>query len=883
MNKLPKISKPPATPIQFLLEKRGLPFYKGEDGIWKAPDNSVRKEQLREIQTGRYYAFTGVETITFPSTVTTIIGTYYNGSSWIENTDLSSFLSGSVLTPDNNISYILVNSSDVYNCDESSGTVAYDASGNDNHADISLGGTAESNFHQTSNLVSSIQNESGYGQALHFTGSNYGTVAYDATMTTDYVECEIKFKIGSIGANQALYAHQYGNSGGGDSTIEAGFAVRVNAVGALKWVYARNNPSVMGTYGTYTIAPGVVYTANIRHFNPSSGNGLIITVDGIIRDQKANTGAVYDKAAYDSRVGCELIGNPPVNGNYTRDGGEVYYVKVWNLDAEGNRTSMIVDYNPQYGNDAGVINLAPDAAENTSIVWPSTPSYAYIPRSLSTPLEDVLGNSLLRSHRGRVRYDGNIVKSSVANFDGNLYGDVGNPSSLGGIPFSVYIKFKSRNNTKSIITKGSSRTSMRDWGLFGNGTSLVFAVFSISGNSKSASTLYPSLDEWHEVLAVYDGTNINLYLNSELKGSNTQSSVRNLYDLHVGGYNSYIFDGELSDFKFWNSVKNWSGINDASEIYYKFSETSGLKWYNTALNRPPNTDCDIILDGSADGTQWATDDLQRPNNLLDGFNNKEMIWPGPPVLGMFGYHPEFQVQNFEINQRIMISDNSYHRRTLVVAYETEVGYRGGILFFHRNATGFELVIAIDSDTAANYNTGIIPVNGTWYDIVFKKIGTAITWDINGTTGSFTATTANVQYSSRNTPTTIGAVYTGGFIPNSLLAMMGAIEYLKFYELDGSGARIKELINISKFGNKIQVPNLGSDAPENSDMVWLNGEGTYNTKIPHDPANPNHDVEGDAVVNKGGLPVHNYAESDILMNPNDAPELVAVGIDNTEVV
>ena len=83
--------------------------------------------------------------------------------------------------------------------------------------------------------------------------------------------------------------------------------------------------------------------------------------------------------------------------------------------------------------------------------------------------------------------------------------------------------------------------------------------------------------------------------------------------LILGGYysSSFTYKGILS------SVKLVFG--GAEYGLYKLSEGNGLTWFNTAANRPANSDASILLNGSADGTQWTTSDAARPDNLLDGY------------------------------------------------------------------------------------------------------------------------------------------------------------------------------------------------------------------------------------------------------------------------
>jgi hypothetical protein len=123
-------------------------------GFWLITEVFESKRSGGEIQPGRGYNFTGIETLTFPQAITSIVDQ--------DNNDLTSYLSGQVLTPVFPIYGINVNGVSIYNFEESAGLIAYDASGNGNHASINLNGSSESSFHITTNNFQSRQNEIGY-------------------------------------------------------------------------------------------------------------------------------------------------------------------------------------------------------------------------------------------------------------------------------------------------------------------------------------------------------------------------------------------------------------------------------------------------------------------------------------------------------------------------------------------------------------------------------------------------------------------------------------------------------------------------------------------------------------------------------------------------
>ena len=167
-------------------------------------------------------------------------------------------------------------------------------------------------------------------------------------------------------------------------------------------------------------------------------------------------------------------------------------------------------------------------------------------------------------------------------FDGvDDYVDVGNITGAGA--FSVSVWFRPDANSDSIITKGESRAinTARDWDIFGNGSSILFIgndstgtnIWSLNGGA------YPSLYNWHHVVAAWDGTTnangVSLYLNGVLIGNaqSLQSSVSTLRNIYLGGFRTdainYEFDGRLDDIRIFDQAL------DASDIAYLYNNGNG--------------------------------------------------------------------------------------------------------------------------------------------------------------------------------------------------------------------------------------------------------------------------------------------------------------------
>ncbi len=130
------------------------------------------------------------------------------------------------------------------------------------------------------------------------------------------------------------------------------------------------------------------------------------------------------------------------------------------------------------------------------------------------------------------------VFGKALEFDGvDDYVDCGNDANLQLQTMSIEFWFYSRDSTNSIITKGNSRNSnfRRDWDIAGGGVDLYFMVSdALSSNHHSSlfyvkKDAYPSLNKWHHLVAIWDGTtNTNgakLYVDGTLVGQATSYRI----------------------------------------------------------------------------------------------------------------------------------------------------------------------------------------------------------------------------------------------------------------------------------------------------------------------------------------------------------------------
>ena len=160
--------------------------------------------------------------------------------------------------------------------------------------------------------------------------------------------------------------------------------------------------------------------------------------------------------------------------------------------------------------------------------------------------------------------------------------DYGKPAILETYPLSIGIWFNADStNSKNdgIITKGTTRgsSSQRSFDVFGNGTNLIFVVSNGSSYIVNISSTYPSLNAWHHLVCMWDGTTdsngAKMYLDGSLfaQGTATNTNFATSNDIFVGGNRAgFYFDGRISTVKIYDKV---------------LSATEALQNYNATKDR----------------------------------------------------------------------------------------------------------------------------------------------------------------------------------------------------------------------------------------------------------------------------------------------------------
>jgi hypothetical protein len=214
---------------------------------------------------------------------------------------------------------------------------------------------------------------------------------------------------------------------------------------------------------------------------------------------------------------------------------------------------------------------------------------------------------------------------SGGSFDGvDDYVNAGDDSSLnpGHITVSAWIK-KPSGTTGTVLRKGSSY--LLDFWSIGN--SLRFTI-----NSKwslGAGVVYPDDGNWHFLLGTYDGQNINVFIDGELK--KTDAHVDSIFvtsnSLSIGKNSvasDNYFNGQIDEARIYNRALSADEVKKLYEYapgpvgHWKMDEKSGTTAYDISGN---NLTGNLI---NTESTDWIQGKFGSALNL-DGSNEYVVV------------------------------------------------------------------------------------------------------------------------------------------------------------------------------------------------------------------------------------------------------------------
>jgi len=329
---------------------------------------------------------------------------------------------------------------------------------------------------------------------------------------------------------------------------------------------------------------------------PDSSNSFPGSMPVLLADSANDTGIgmgeYYFEVAGDTgfttdlQISGWLSSNSWTIARPLRDSQEIWYWRVKVRDAAGNESAYTapnqVGESPQ---GKWKLNGSPwndDTSNNNNLTAYGSPTTA-TGHSGGTGL----ALSLSSASNDNLR----IAAPTGISFDGNSYLSISvwvYPTSLGGIK-------------NGIVSKYQETGDKREYALYTSGTSYKFEL-SADGTALNTYTVVGdtalSLNTWHHIVAVYDGSDIKVYLNGSLdclpipytSGTNIVAPEFTIGAINEG--TSGYFDGRIDDVSVWNTALSDSRISrlysygddfeppDSEIMFEYFSNDSAWKVIN---------------------------------------------------------------------------------------------------------------------------------------------------------------------------------------------------------------------------------------------------------------------------------------------------------------
>jgi hypothetical protein len=183
--------------------------------------------------------------------------------------------------------------------------------------------------------------------------------------------------------------------------------------------------------------------------------------------------------------------------------------------------------------------------------------------------------------------------------------------------------------------------------------------------SQAISPAAISEDEWHHLAGTYDGSDLRIYVNGELR--DTKEPADGLVGIHRPAYIGYNFEGKIDDVRVYNHALDLFGIWDAMtgdlpRFRINNSEDKTVAWFDSLGNLflkgslekgsdfDPSTGHNEFVVKRANGDKLAVIDTTNGNMYIRGelYTEQGMLYPaGFRVLNPHGgpYHGGSYIDN----------------------------------------------------------------------------------------------------------------------------------------------------------------------------------------------------------------------------------------------
>ncbi|OGK19984.1 hypothetical protein A2866_06240 [Candidatus Roizmanbacteria bacterium RIFCSPHIGHO2_01_FULL_39_8] len=372
-------------------------------------------------------------------------------------------------------------------------------------------------------------------------------------------------------------------------------------------------------------------------------------------------------------------------------------------------------------------------------------------------------------------------------FDGsNDYVSVGNVTSLsfnGTAPFTLqsWVKPTTSTQTTKIITKYNSGVAGDFYLGLVSGKAIVHRE--VSPYTLTGSTTLP-LSEWSLITGVYDGTNLNLYVNGKLdagpqaSGSITSTSTGVLIGaMYSSSSPASFFAGFLDETKVYDYARS------ADQIKLDYNNSGINKGAGVRAGQPPENNYQALNNGLVG--YWKMDESSWTNNCsttsvtdLSGNGNNGKACPnstGPTggAVGKFGYAGDFD----GTNDYVSVADTTTHE-------PANISFGAWI---YEDVTGDSWLIEKHTSTPDDYTHG--------YVLRLNSDDTIQCWIGNGTTSAVANTAISATVWTHALCTYDGdkvRLYLNGELKSTSSSLGGSIDYTSVGHLtlgaDSQGTR-----------------------------------------------------------------------------------------------
>ncbi len=417
-----------------------------------------------------------------------------------------------------------------------------------------------------------------------------------------------------------------------------------------------------------------------------------------------------------------------------------------------------------------------------------------------TAVGDSSGNGYNGFFSGSVSWATGKRGGAIDFAGGNINSNNSTPFNFGNNSFSVGAWFKLDTTTsyKTIVSKGGFWAN-DEFVLYANSGVLYFYVDK-GGVKYYTPTISLATNVWYHAFGVYDGSNINLYLNGAFVGQTAVSNLNigNATNLRIGsgGGGSDAFDGLIDDVRVYNRALS------AAEIAALYAQNE------TKVNASTNSK---MTDGLVGLWSFDGSDVSGSTNYDKSGNSRNATSTGSPVpaIGKIGQAMNFTGSGqYATASGFSEAGTSNQPYTFAAWVKPATGETDGNIIHMSSlvgGTGWCLPpMAIVSGYARGYswNGGGVSVTGT--STISSGVWTHIvnTWDSSGglkiyVNGSLENTTSQATYIASGVSNYIWLAYSPAICAGDAGDFDGSVDDVRIYSRALTAAEVYRLYTLGK--------------------------------------------------------------------------------------